>query len=84
MKVLGERLIVEPIEPEETTAGGIILAETARKESITATVIHVDPAVGIDIGSVVLYDKYSGSKIEIPATGKEYLVLNKHDVIAIL
>lgn len=77
-------MIVEPIQADEATSGGIILAETARKQPITATVIHVDPTIGIDVGAIVMYDKYSGSTIEIPHTGKNYLVLNHHDVIAVL
>src|SRR4051794_23309796 len=90
LKPLGDRLIVKPIDEEETTASGIVLPDTAKEKPQKGKVIAVgDGAIGedgsrrpLDIaeGDEVLYSKYGGT--EITVEGDEVLVLRESDVLA--
>jgi chaperonin GroES len=92
MKPLGSRIVVEPIEQEEVTAGGIVLPETAKEKPQKGTVLAVGPGdrndkgerVPMDVasGDIVLFAKYSGT--EIKYDGKKLLILRESDVLAIL
>ena len=91
IKPLGNRLVVEPIEQEEVTAGGIVLPETAKEKPQKGNVLSVGPGdrndkgerVPMDVkkGDVVLFAKYSGT--EIKYDGKKLLILRESDVLAI-
>jgi len=91
IKPLGNRLVVEPIEQEEVTAGGIVLPETAKEKPQKGNVLSVGPGdrndkgerVPMDVGKgdVVLFAKYSGT--EIKYDGKKLLILRESDVLAI-
>jgi len=90
LKPLGDRLIVKPIEEEETTASGIVLPDTAKEKPQKGKVVAVgDGAVKedgsrqpIDVseGDEVLYSKYGGTEITIE--GDDLLVLREADVLA--
>ena len=90
LKPLGDRLIVKPIEEEETTASGIVLPDTAKEKPQKGKVIAVgDGPVGengsrraLDVaeGDEVLYSKYGGT--EVTVEGDELLVLRESDVLA--
>jgi chaperonin GroES len=90
LKPLGDRLIVKPIEEEETTASGIVLPDTAKEKPQKGKVVAVgDGAVKedgtrqpIDLseGDEVLYSKYGGTEITIE--GDDLLVLRESDVLA--
>jgi chaperonin GroES len=92
IKPLGSRLVVEPIEQDEVTAGGIVLPETAKEKPQKGTVLAVGPgdrnekgeriAMDVKVGDKVLYAKYSGT--EIKYDGKKLLILRESDVLAIL
>ena len=92
LKPLGERLIVEPIEQEETTAGGIVLPETAKEKPQKGQVVAVGPGARDENGSriemdvsekdEVLFAKYAGTEIKIE--GKKLLILKESDVLAIV
>jgi len=92
MKPLGSRIVVEPIEQDEVTAGGIVLPETAKEKPQKGTVLAVGPgdrnekgeriAMDVKVGDKVLYAKYSGT--EIKYDGKKLLILRESDVLAIL
>ena len=92
LKPLGERLIVEPIEQEETTAGGIVLPETAKEKPQKGKVVAVGPGARDESGSriamdvsaddEVLFAKYAGTEIKIE--GKKLLILKESDVLAIV
>ncbi len=92
LKPLGERLIVEPIEQEETTAGGIVLPETAKEKPQKGKVVAVGPGARDESGSriamdvsaddEVLFAKYAGREIKIE--GKKLLILKESDVLAIV
>jgi chaperonin GroES len=92
LKPLGERLIVEPIEQEETTASGIVLPETAKEKPMQGKVLAAGPgtrkddgsrvAMDVSEGDTVLYAKYAGTEIKLD--DKKYLILKESDVLAIV
>ena len=92
LKPLGERLIVAPIEQEETTAGGIVLPETAKEKHQKGKVVAVGPGardesgnrIDMDVSAddEVLFAKYAGTEIKIE--GKKLLILKESDVLAIV
>ena len=92
LKPLGERLIVEPIEQEETTAGGIVLPETAKEKPQKGKVVAVGPGardesgnrIDMDVSAddEVLFAKYAGTEIKIE--GKKLLILKESDVLGIV
>ncbi len=87
-----DRVLVEPCEAEETTAGGIILPDTAREKPQRGTVVAVGPGklldsgnrgeMSVSIGDEVFYGKYSGTEIEF-GTDK-YVVIRESDLLAIV
>ncbi len=87
---LGNRLVVQPIEEEEITAGGIVLPETAKEKPQKGTVLAVGPgerndegeymALEVKEGDVVLFAKYSGT--EIKYEGKKLLIMREADILA--
>jgi chaperonin GroES len=89
LKPLGDRLIVQAIEEEATTASGIVLPDTAKEKPQKGKVIAVgDGAIEdgerrpLDVGEgdEVLYSKYGGT--EIVVDGDDLLVLRESDVLA--
>ena len=91
LKPLGDRLIVQAIEEEETTASGIVLPETAKEKPQKGTVIAVgdgawdedgEKRIPLDVaeGDEVLYSKYGGTEIKVD--GDDLLVLRESDVLA--
>ncbi len=92
LKPLGDRVVVEPIEQEETTASGIILPETAKEKPQRGTVVAAGPgardddgdriALDVKVGDVVLYAKYAGTEFKVD--GKKLLILKESDLLAIV
>jgi chaperonin GroES len=92
LKPLADRLVVEPIEQEDVTAGGIILPETAKEKPQQGKVIAAGPgrtdedgeriAMEVSVGDKVLYAKYSGTEIKLD--GKKVLILRESDILAIV
>jgi len=91
LKPLGDRLIVQAIEEEQTTASGIVLPDTAKEKPQRGTVLAVgegrfdedgDKRIPVDVakGDEVLYSKYGGTEIQVD--GDELLVLRESDVLA--
>lgn len=92
LKPLGGRVIVEPIEQEEMTAGGIILTETAKEKPQEGKILAAGPgerdedgkriAMDVKVGDRVLYAKYSGTEVKVD--GKKLLILKENDILAIV
>jgi chaperonin GroES len=92
LKPLGDRVVVEPIEQEETTASGIILPETAKEKPQRGTIVAAGPGarddqgkrVALDVtpGDVVLYAKYAGTEFKVD--GKKLLILKESDLLAVI
>jgi chaperonin GroES len=83
-------VVVEPIEAEETTAGGIVLPDTAKEKPQRGVVVAVGPGrlldsgergeLSVAVGDEVIYGKYGGSDIEI--NGDEVKILRESDILA--
>lgn len=92
LKPLGDRLVVEPKEREETLPSGLVLPETAKEKPQEGEVIAVGPgrrdddgkriAMDVAVGDTVLYAKYGGTEVKIE--GKKLLILKETDVLAIV
>ena len=90
LKPLDDRIVVEPVDAEEVTAGGIVLPDTAKEKPQRGTVLAVGPGKLLDngkrgdlsvaVGDEVIYGKYSGSDIEID--GRDIKILRESDVLA--
>jgi chaperonin GroES len=90
LKPLGDRLIVEVLEEEETTSSGIVLPDTAKEKPQRGRVLAVGPGsrddkgkyVPLDLedGDEIVFSKYGGTEIKIGVD--EYLILRESDVLA--
>jgi chaperonin GroES len=90
IRPLDDRVVVEPIEAEEKTAGGIVLPDTAKEKPQRGRVISVGPgkllddggraAVAVSKGDEVLFGKYSGSDVKVGE--HEYKIMRESDVLA--
>lgn len=89
---LHDRVLVEPKAPEETTAGGIIIPDTAKEKPQEGTIVAVGNGKQTDDGKVlpmtvkvgdkVIYGKYGGT--EITVDGKELLIMRESDIYAVI
>jgi chaperonin GroES len=92
LKPLGDRLIVKPLDEEETTASGIVLPDTAKEKPQKGEVLAVGDGarnddgnrVPLDVseGDTVLYSKYGGTEVKVD--GDDLLVLRESDVLAVV
>ncbi len=90
LKPLDDRVVVEPTEAEEKTAGGILLPDTAKQKPQMGKVVAVGPgmlsddgnrlAMSVKVGDTVLYGKYSGSDVEVNT--REFKILRESDILA--
>jgi len=91
IRPLGDKVVVEPLEEEEKSAGGIILPDTAKKKPQEGIVVAVGPGKVLDDGSrgemavkkgdKVIYAKYGGT--EVTVDGKDYMILDQDSIYAI-
>jgi chaperonin GroES len=91
MRPLADRLIVRPIEPDERTASGIVLPETAKEKPQRGEVLAVGPGritergrrlpIEVEVGDTVLFARYGGTEVKLGVNGK-LLVLREADVLA--
>jgi len=90
IKPLADRVVVKPLEREETTKGGIVIPDTAKERPQEGEVVAVGPGkyedgkrvpMEVKVGDRVLFAKYGGTEIKID--GEEYLVLRESDILAI-
>lgn len=84
LKPLGDRIVIEPIELEETTASGIVLPDTAKEKPQQGKVLAVGPDVEGEISpdDRVLYAKYAGKEVKVDK--QDVLILNESDLLALL
>ncbi len=87
IKPIADRVVVEAAAAQETTAGGIIIPDTAKEKPVQGTVVAVgngkkDEPITVKVGDKILYGKYAGT--EITYDGKEYLIMRESDIYAIL
>lgn len=90
LRPLDDRVVIEPREAEQMTAGGIVLPDTAKEKPQRGKVISVGPGKLLDsgnrgqlsvaVGDEVIYGKYSGTEIELD--GHEVKILRETDILA--
>ena len=87
IKPLADRVLVEPLEAETTTASGIIIPDTAKEKPQRGTVVAVGPGtkdepITVKVGDTVIYGKYSGTELKLEGT--DYLIMRESDILAIV
>ena len=90
LRPLDDRVVVEPLEAEEVTAGGIVLPDSAKEKPQRGKVVAVGPGklldsgdrgkLSVTVGDQVIYGKYGGSEVEVD--GVEYKILRENDILA--
>jgi chaperonin GroES len=90
LRPLDDRVVVEPKEAEEKTAGGIVLPDTAKEKPQRGAVLAVGPGkllengqrgkLSVAVGDEVIYGKYAGSDVEVD--GREVKILRESDILA--
>jgi len=89
---LQEKVLVEPIDAESKTSGGILIPGTAKERPMRGTVIAVGPgrvlengevkALEVKKGDKVLFGGYAGSEVKLD--GKQYLIVNENEIFAVI
>jgi len=85
LKPLGERVVLKEVEVESKTKSGIILPDEAKEKPQYAEVVALGDKIenaSIDVGSKVVYKKYSGTEINLE--GKEYIIIALEDLLAVI
>ena len=91
IKPLADRVVVKPEDAEETTAGGLIIPDTAKEKPQKGTVVAVGPGrvengTKIDMtvkeGDTVLYGKYAGT--EIALDGDDVMIMRESDILGVV
>ncbi len=91
IKPLEDRVVVKPLDAEQTTASGLVIPDTAKEKPQEGVVLAVGPGrfedgqrLPLDVkeGDVVLYSKYGGT--EVKYNNEEYLVLSARDLLAVV
>ena len=92
IKPLEDRVLVQPLEAETTTASGLVIPDTAKEKPQEGKVVATGPGriddkgnrVPLDVaeGDVVIFSKYGGT--ELKYNGEEYLLLSSRDLLAVI
>ncbi len=93
IKPLEDRILVQSLEAEQTTASGLVIPDTAKEKPQEGKVVAVGPGrfdedgdkripLDVKVGDVVIYSKYGGT--EVKYNGIEYLLLGARDILAIV
>jgi chaperonin GroES len=93
IKPLEDRIVVKPLDAEQTTASGLVIPDTAKEKPQEGEVLAVGPGrfddegekripLDVKVGDTVLYSKYGGT--EVKYSGEEFLILSGRDVLAII
>jgi chaperonin GroES len=92
IKPLEDRVLVQPLEAEQTTASGLVIPDTAKEKPQEGKVVATGPGrtddngkrIPLDVaeGDIVIFSKYGGT--EVKYDGNEYLLLNARDILAVV
>ncbi len=92
IRPLGDKVLVERVEAESKTAGGIVLPDTAKEKPQRGKVVNVGVGkmlengtrkeVQVKKGDTVLFTSYAGTEIKVD--GKEYLIMDESDIMAVI
>ena len=91
IKPLEDRIVVKPLDAEQTTASGLVIPDTAKEKPQEGEVMAVGPGrfedgqrvpMDVKVGDKVIYSKYGGTEVKVEA--EEYLILSARDVLAVI
>lgn len=91
LKPLGDRVVIEAIAKEETTASGIVLPDSAKEKPQEGKVVAVGSgrvengeriALEVQEGDKVIFSKYAGTEVKLD--GRELLIMRESDILAVL
>ncbi len=92
IKPLGERVLVKRLEPEEKTAGGIVLPDTAKEKPRQGKVIELGEGkllgsgervkISLKKGDKVIFTSYAGTEVNVE--GEEYLLMSQDEILAVI
>ena len=93
IKPLEDRILVQPLDAEQTTASGLVIPDTAKEKPQEGKVLAVGPGrfdedgekripLDISVGDVVVYSKYGGTEVKLEH--EEYLILSARDLLAVV
>lgn len=92
LRPLGDKVVVQPTQREETTKSGIVLPDTAKEKSTKGEVVAVGSgrvlpngrvvALSVKPGDTVLYSKYAGSEVKVD--GKELKIVQESEILAVI
>ena len=92
IRPLNDRILVKRLEEEETTAGGIIIPDSAKEKPAEGEIVAVGPgklndkgertAMDVKPGDVVLFSKYGGTDVKIE--GEDYLIMREDDILGVV
>ena len=92
LKPLGDRVVIEPLEQEEVTPGGIVLPETAKEKPQKGKVLAAGPGtrdeegkripMEVKVGDTVLFAKYAGTEVKLDS--KKLLIIKESDILGIV
>ena len=92
IKPLEDRIVVKPLDAEQTTASGLVIPDTAKEKPQEGEVLAIGPGriddngnrvpLDLSVGDKVIYSKYGGT--EVKYAGEEYLILSARDVLAVV
>ncbi|HLL08986.1 MAG TPA: co-chaperone GroES [Nocardioidaceae bacterium] len=92
IKPLEDRIVVQTLDAEQTTASGLVIPDTAKEKPQEGEVLAVGPGriddngnrvpLDISVGDKVIYSKYGGTEVKL--SGEEYLILSARDVLAVV
>ena len=93
IKPLEDRIVVKPLDAEQTTASGLVIPDTAKEKPQEGEVVAIGPGrfdedgngrvpLDVSVGDKVIYSKYGGT--EVKYGGDEFLILSARDVLAVV
>jgi len=92
IRPLNDRILVKRLEEEETTAGGIIIPDSAKEKPAEGEIVAVGPgkmndsgdrvAMDVKVGDRVLFSKYGGTDVKLE--GDDYLIMREDDILGVI
>ena len=87
IKLLDDRVLVEPKQAEEKTASGIIIPDSAKEKPQQGVIVAVGPGkkdvdMQVAVGDIVLYGKYAGTELTLESN--DFLIMRQDDILAVI
>ena len=82
IRPLNMRVVIKPVEVEETTASGLYIPDSAKEKPQQGTVVAISKITSLAVGETVIYGKFTGTEVEID--NETFLILKESDIFAVL